>query len=384
MNAMHPSFCTLLSAGASGHFPGASRLKRSVPRLLLAGWLGLGALAAQAMSWHLGDSPVELAAPAAINTLDLTPGPHPVVVAVIDSGVIAGHPSLADRLLPGYDMQSAPSNLRGQRSSNFAPDPMGSRCAERASSGAYRTHGTEVSSLIAGNGHDQVWGVHPQAKIVPIRVIGACGMARRDLIDAIRWAAGLTVKDVPDNLHPAQVINISLAGGSSTCNPALQEVINQVVAAGVIVVAAAGNNFHKPLQEPANCQGVVSVGAVDAKNRIEVYTALDPRTQVYAPGGGKALDSQRPWAVNKLRVATYDTDFWGRERANALDRGVGTSYAAPVVAGFIALWLSHHPQLGMADVLRELPTFLREVERIDECESCRPHGLAAHEGLIKP
>jgi serine protease len=327
---------------------------------------------------------VELAAPAAINTLKLTPGPHPVVVAVIDSGVIAEHPSLSDRVLPGYDMQSVPANLRGQRSSNFAPDPLGTRCPERASSNAYRTHGTEVSSLIAGNGHDEVRGVNPQAKIVPIRVIGACGMARRDLIDAIRWAAGLPVEGVPENLNPAQVINISLAGGTGTCHPELQQVISQIVAKGIIIVAAAGNNFHRFLQEPANCQGVLSVGAVDAKNRLEVYSAMDPRTQIYAPGGGKALDSNLPWGINKLRVATYDLDFLGRERANALDRGVGTSYAAPVVAGFIALWLSHQPQLSLEVVLRDLPQYLREVEPIDKCNRCRPHGLAAHAGFMKP
>jgi len=380
---MHTTSKILQSACPCGSFARVHRFKRAVLRLLLAGSLGLGALVAQASPWHLGADPWELAAPAAINTLELAPGPHPVVVAVIDSGVIAEHPSLADRLLPGYDMQSAPANLRGQRSSNFAPDPLDSRCAQRAASGAYRTHGTEVSSLIAGNGHDQVRGVHPQARIVPIRVIGACGMARRDLMDAIRWAAGLPVEGVPDNPYPAQVINISLAGGTSSCHPALQQVINQVLEKGVFLVAAAGNNFHKPLQEPANCQGVVSVGSVDAKNRIEVYSAMDPRTQIYAPGGGKALDSRLPWAVNKLRVATYDLDFLGRERANALDRGVGTSYAAPVVAGFIALWLSHQPQLSMADVLREFPNFVRQVEPIAKCETCQPHGLAAHTRLIQ-
>jgi serine protease len=48
------------------------------------------------------------AAPAAINTAGTKPGPHEVVVAVIDGGVLPNHPSLSGRLLPGYDMMSAP------------------------------------------------------------------------------------------------------------------------------------------------------------------------------------------------------------------------------------------------------------------------------------
>jgi serine protease len=355
-------------------------------------WLSLGlatlaavqAQAAAAAPWHLGAELQTLAAPAAINSLGLAPGPHRVVVAVLDSGVLSEHPSLAGRLLPGYDMMSAPANVRGGRSANSAPDPLDSRCAQRANSRSIRTHGTEVASLIAGNGAGDVLGVHPQALLLPVRVIGACGMFRRDLLDALRWAAGLPVEGVADNPHPARVINLSLAGGSPTCSPDLQALVHQLRARGVFLVAAAGNNFQKPLQEPANCQGVISVGALDAENRIEVYSALDPRTQVYAPGGGKKLDTPLPWGVNKLRVATYDLDLFGRERANVLDRGVGTSYAAPLVSGFIALWLSHQPDRKPENMADHLPRFLRPVEPLAKCADCQPRGLAANPGLAAP
>jgi serine protease len=355
----------------------------------LGGWLlavgqALGALHAGATPWHLGAVPATQAAPAAINTLGLPVGPHPVVVAVIDSGVLSDHPSLSGRVLPGYDMQSPPANLRGARSNNFAPDALGVICPQRAASAAYRTHGTEVSSIIAGNGQQNVLGVHPQAQILPIRVMGACGMSRRDLLDAIRWAAGMPVAGAPDNPHPARILNLSVAGGAGTCSPALQELVQQLHAKGIFVVAAAGNNFHKPLQEPANCPGVILVGAVDAENRIEVYSALDPRTLVYAPGGGKPLSTSLPWGINKLRVATFDLDFFGRERANALDRGMGTSYAAPVVSGFIALWLSHQPQLQPAQLLKDWPRWLRAVEPLDTCPTCQPRGLVAHIGMTEP
>lgn len=334
--------------------------------------------------WHLGASAPNPKAPAAIGTLGIAPGPHPVVVAVLDSGVIAEHPSLQGQLLPGADMQSPPANVRGGRSANFSPDERETRCSGRLVSGAFRVHGTEVTSLIAGNGHDGVWGVNPKAKVVPVRLMGACGMSRTDLLDAIAWAAGLPVAGMSTNAHPARIINLSLAGGSATCSPELQRLVTQLVDKGVFLVAAAGNNFHKPLPEPANCKGVLSVGSVDAENRIEVYSALDPRTVLYAPGGGRDLRNGQAWEHNKLRVATYDLDILGRERPSALDRGVGTSFAAPVVSGFLALWLSHHPQKTPSQFMRELPQFLQTVASSPKCPDCQPKGLISSDIAFKP
>lgn len=340
--------------------------------------------AVEVMPWHLGARAPTPKAPAAIDTLGVIPGAHQVVVAVIDSGVMPDHPSLQGQLLPGVDMQSLPGNVRGGRSNNFAPDERQTRCSDRLVSGAFRVHGTEVTSLIAGNGHGGVWGVNPRAKVVPIRIMGACGMTRTDLLDAMAWAAGLPVAGLAVNPHPARVINLSLAGGGNSCSPALQRLVDRLVDKGVFLVAAAGNNFHKSLPEPANCKGVISVGAVDAENRIEVYSALDPRTVIYAPGGGRDLQNGQPWELNKLRVATYDLDLLGRERPNALDRGVGTSFAAPIVSGFLSLWLSHHPSKTPHQLFSELPQFLQAVVPINKCPDCRPMGLISSDSAFKP
>ncbi len=339
---------------------------------------------AQDLPWHLGAQTSKVPAPSAINTHNIKPGPHRIVVAVIDSGIIASHPSLSSQLLPGFDMLSAPNNLRGGRSPNFAPDERDARCGQRLVSGAFRTHGTEVASLIAANGADGVYGVNPSANILPIRLFGACSMSRTDLLDSISWAAGFPVAGVPDNPHPANIINMSIAGGLSVCGSDLQRLINRVIEKKIFIVAAAGNNFHKPLPEPANCQGVISVGALDAENHIEVYSALDPRTILYAPGGGKRLSTNAYWSVNKLMVATYDLDFLGNERAAALERGVGTSFAAPVVSGFISLWLSHNPNKHPADLSRDFSKFLRQVEPLEKCIECVPKGLTANAGVNFP
>lgn len=346
---------------------------------------GCTSLAAQEVPWHLSSNAQTTVAPSSVNTQGVKAGPHQIVVAVIDSGVMGSHPSLSGQLVAGYDMLSAPNNLRGDRSTDFRPDERDARCGQRLVSGAFRTHGTEVASLIAGNGVDGVFGVNPSAKILPIRLFGACNMTRSDMLDAIAWSAGLPVAGVPINPNPARVINMSLAGGLPVCGADLQQVINRVIEKKVFVVAAAGNNFHKPLPEPANCKGVISVGAVDAENKIEVYSALDTRTTLYAPGGGKRLSGSAEWSVNKLKVATYDLDLTGNERSTALFRGVGTSYAAPVVSGFISLWLSHQPDKQSADFAKEMPKFLRSVEPIEKCPDCTPRGITAlAAGMSKP
>jgi len=330
----------------------------------------------QDLPWHLGSlNPAAASAPSAINTAGMKPGSYEVVVAVIDSGVLSSHPTLEGRLLPGYDMLSPPLNLRGGRSADYSPDARDAKCGERVTSNIFRTHGTEVSSLIAGNGNDGVRGVNPSAKILPIRLFGSCPIARADLLDAIAWAAGLPVAGVPANANPARIINLSFSGGKHTCGPDLQGLLDRLAKKNIFVVSAVGNTFGKKLAEPANCEGVISVGAVDAENNIETYSALDSRTVIYAPGGGKNLSGSAPWHNNTLKIASFDVNRKGDETHLGADRGVGTSYAAPLVSGFLSLLLSQRPEMSPAEFMSELPKFSRAVNPTDKCLDCTPKGL---------
>jgi serine protease len=357
---------------------------RRKPWLLTLSLVLLGAPWPQAQAevpWYMGSSEPAQNAPSAIDTIGIAPGNASIVVAVIDSGVVASHPTLSGVLLPGYDMISTALNLRGGRSNNYAPDERDAACNGKLVSGTYRTHGTEVSSVIAGNGVDGMVGINPKAKIVPIRVFGSCGMSIPDMIDSLSWAAGLSVAGVPDNANPARVINVSISGGGPVCSPPLQQAIDKILAKNVFIVAAAGNNFQKPLAEPANCKGVISVGAVNAENQIEKYSALDPRTTIYSPGGGQRIASDSFWAINKIRVGTLAVDSSGNEKASVQDKGVGTSFAAPIVAGFVALWLSLNPNKTPADWLAEKSQFVRKVSPLEKCQNCVPEGLVANAKL---
>lgn len=331
--------------------------------LSAVGTLAVFGAAAQQVPWHL-DSPEinPQAAPAAINVWGMQPGPNAVVVALIDSGVLSAHPALQDRLLPGFDMQSGVNNLRGQRSELSEPEAPNLDCRDRPVSPSYRTHGTEVASLIAGNGYDNVWGVNPKALILPIRVVGPCPMTRRDIHDAMAWAAGFEVPGVPRNLNPADIINISFSGGGFSCASSTQELVNRILDKGIFVVAAGGNTFGKRLQEPANCDGVISVGAVNALLEPEAYSAVDGRTSVYAPGGGPKLNRPETWSLNRLRVATEVIPRNAPPKLKGEDRGVGSSFAAPVVSGFLALLKSIRPNFGPLDFANNLNDFTRQVE----------------------
>lgn len=329
--------------------------------LFIGSSLVLCAAFAQQVPWHL-DSPRAnpQAAPAAINVWGVQPGPHRVVVALIDSGVLSAHPALEGRLLPGFDMQSGLNNLRGQRSQFSEPERANLNCRDRAVSPGYRTHGTEVASLIAGNGYDNVWGVNPKAFILPIRVVGPCPMTRSDIHDAMAWAAGLDVPGVPFNPNPADILNISFSGGSFECASSTQEMVNRILAKGIFVVAAVGNSFGKRLQEPANCQGVISVGAVNALLEVEGYSAFDERTTLYAPGGGPRINRPETWALNRLRVATEIMPGHANPELKGQDRGVGSSFAAPIVSGFLALLKSQRPHFGPDDFAKNLDEFTKQ------------------------
>jgi serine protease len=365
----------------------AVKLESRSARHLLTACVGLCLtlpLSTQArnLQWYF-DADTTTAAPASMKTEPIEPGQAQVVVAVIDSGVLVDHPALKGKLLPGFDMVSEAQNGVGGRSPNYTPSPKGASCGQRMVSSSFRTHGTEVASIVAGNGHQEMWGVNPNALILPIRVFGPCGMTREDLVDSIRWAAGLPVAGVPANPRPARVINISISGGANQCRPSLQAAVNDAIKQGAFVVAAAGNNFQRPLVEPANCEGVISVGALSADNRIENYSALDPRTTIYTVGGGPTLKVSEPWAENKLRVATIGLSLFGAEQLVVADKGVGTSFAAPLVSGFLSLWLSHRPNLKPSDWSNYAHQFVRSVPKLAKCPDCTPQGLVVAESILK-
>ena len=125
----------------------------------------------------------------------MTPG-EAITVAVLDTGYV-NDPELAGRLTNGYDFVSDPAR---------AGDGDG-RDADASGVGTFRYHGEGVANIIAA-AHDPLGmaGINPRARVVAVRVAGEDGLiAPQDLIDGLRWAAGLRVSGAPLNLRPARV-----------------------------------------------------------------------------------------------------------------------------------------------------------------------------------
>ena len=273
------------------------------------------------------------------------------VVAVIDTGVLLDHPDLQGQLLPGYDFISNPSQSDDGDGLDNNPDDPGD------SSGPARSsfHGTHVAGTIAAatNNTRGVSGIAWHAKIMPLRVLGAGGGTTYDVLQAVRYAAGLSNDSGQLPLRRADVINLSLSGGGFSATS--QALYSQVAALGVLVVAAAGNDAGSTFEYPASYRDVVSVSAVNINRRRAGYSNFGSRIDVAAPGGDGLTRDVNGDGIADLILSTSGDDSVSPTRTTY---GLlqGTSMAAPHVAGVLALMKAIDPQLdsrSLANVLQQ-------------------------------
>lgn len=278
---------------------------------------------------------------------DITTGAPNVVVAVLDTGIRFDHPDFAGRTLAGYDFISNPTYINDGDARDPDASDLGDACTPSTRSS---WHGTHVAGTIgaASNNSIGVAGVNWVSKILPVRVLGKCGNDDPDIIDAVRWAAGIHVAGVPDNATPAKVINLSL-GGDGNCTTAWQGAVNDVMAKGAVVVAAAGNsNVNTSNATPANCKGVIAVAATLRNGKRASYSNYGSTVTISAPGGAcsSACSSS---AIDGI-MSTYNAGITV-PLTNTYSFLQGTSMATPHVAGVASLMFSVNPFLSPAQVL---------------------------------
>jgi serine protease len=222
-----------------------------------------------------------------------TTGSGQVIVAVIDTGILSGHPDLSAKIVPGYDFISDPQNARdGDGIDDNATDPGDSFTGESS------FHGSHVAGIIAASFDNGIGvaGVGGDTRIMPVRVLGPDGGTDADIYNAIRWAAGYDLTDeegtviVPGADPPADIINMSLGG--SDYSELLEWAVADAYAAGVLMFAASGNTPDGAPSYPAAYPEVFSVSAVDANGKIANYSNFGSTVFVAAPGGDLGADVQ--------------------------------------------------------------------------------------------
>ena len=305
----------------------------------------------------------------------VTTGGPDIVVAVVDTGVRYEHPDLLSvasggRLLPGYDMTTEPAVANDGDERDADPSDPGDwvtqaelsrpgsplfRCTTSPSSSSW--HGTQVSGLVAAltNNGIGMAGAAPGVRVLPVRVLGKCGGYDSDILAGMRWAAGLAVPGAPANPYPARVINLSL-GSDGACSAAYQEAVDEITAAGTVIVAAAGNSSGHAVGTPASCTGVIAVAGLRHVGTKVGFSSLGPEVAISAPGGNCVNAATNSACLYPILTATDsgETVPVRSTYTDSVNYSVGTSFSTPLVASVAALALSAHPAMAPEEVKQRL------------------------------
>lgn len=229
----------------------------------------------------------------ATSSWDTTQGAG-IVIAILDSGVLATHPDLASKLVPGWNFYDNNSNTA---------DANGHGTAVAGAAAAITNNGTGVS------------GVAGAAKIMPIRVSDSSGYAYYSAI-----ASGVTF--AADN--GARVANASFSGVYGSAS--VQSAANYLKSKGGLLVVSAGNSGADDGSLASTT--MIPVSATDSADARASWSSFGKYVAVAAPG-----------------VGIWTTGADGAYRAAS-----GTSFSAPITAGVVALMMAAKPTLTASQV----------------------------------
>ncbi len=248
---------------------------------------------------------------------DISKGAASVAVAVIDTEFWTEHPDLKNKLLPGLNLSPLDTPFGTYRTPNV-----------RAQSTQESFHGTHVAGLV-GAETDNVTGVSGAGfgtPVLPFKVDFRSPSIVGDITEAITQAT-----------RPG-VVAINMSFGGTGFHPAWQDALSRARAAGIVPVAAASNDqAERPgfTFYPAAMQGVLAVGATTPSDQIAFFSSTGSFVDVSAPGDPV--------------LSTWDQRI-GSNFANGYHVTGGTSMAAPLVSGLVALIKARRPDLTPDEV----------------------------------
>lgn len=280
------------------------------------------------------------------------------VVAVIDTGVDYNHNDIRSNIW--RNAGEIPGNGVDDDGNGFIDDILGYDFANNdAQPLDDEGHGTHVAGIIGATGNNAlgISGVNMAATIMPLKFLRADGTGfTSDAVRALNYAV----------VNGARIVNLSWGGGSY--NPALAAAIQQAQTAGVIVVAAAGNNGRNsdstpfyPASYSAHVNNMVVVGASTSTDSAASYSNYG-RSAVTLFAPGSSIVSLKP---NQQYVTLS-----------------GTSMAAPFVSGALSLLWDRHPSWSYSQVITRLRS---SVDLISSMSSlCQTGGRISVAKLLNP
>lgn len=204
------------------------------------------------------------------------------IIAFIDTGLSAEAKKLyKNRIVHPYNATDNSSNIN---------DTIG--------------HGTILTSIACGDGQEDIWGIAPKAKIMPIKAINDDGSVNSEtLIRAINYA-------IEKN---ATIINLSL--GTHVENNGVKNIILKALHKNITIVASSGDYGEKDLLFPANMPGVISVEALNEDGTTWDFSNTSKQATSTFPG----------------------VNIYSLYKDNKIKRVSGTSYSAALASGYISL-----------------------------------------------
>ncbi|MBF0595593.1 MAG: S8 family serine peptidase, partial [Candidatus Omnitrophica bacterium] len=290
-------------------------------------------------SWHLFDVNADKA-------WKVTKGKG-VVVAVVDTGLDYNHPDIKDALWTN-DIDPDTYGLHGYDFGVCADGDCTALTPPGPDVMDYSGHGTHVAGIIAARINQLgVVGVAPEASIMPLRALGNFGGTTSSLAAAIYFAV----------YHGADVINCSWGPGFSFYpdNPAQEEAVKFAYDNNVPVIFAAGNEAQDTaFYSPQDQATVITVGSTNWDRDWSYYSNWGEKIDISAPGEQiLSLNARHGDNALSKRIALTLADHQPTTNAVVGEDYLeisGTSMAAPVVTGVVALMKANHPGLTIEDI----------------------------------